>query len=77
MIRSILKKDAKLAHEALGVIWAIRNPYGYIQKEEAAGIETDWFNPYKQIRGLICVKAITVPIETFFAWYVGQKAGYF
>jgi hypothetical protein len=61
----------------LGVLWAIGNPYGYTQKMEAAGVQTDWFNPWRHVRGLIYTKAITVPIMSLIAWHVGQKAGYF
>jgi hypothetical protein len=68
---------ACVANGLLGVAWALQNPSGYAQRKAEAGLQINWFDPRKEVKGLIYTKAITFPIMGFFAWLAGSKAGYF
>jgi hypothetical protein len=68
---------ACIANGLVGVAWVARNPHGFARKMQAAGIPTDWFNPWREVMALVFGKAITLAVMGLFAWYLGERAGYF
>ena len=58
------------------VMKAIANPSWYMSERLKAGLDVNLFNPGKGIFSLIVTKVILIVILLFFAWKIGEKAGY-
>ena len=58
------------------VVKAIANPNWYASERMKAGLDVNPFNPGKGIFSLIVTKVILIVILIFFAWKIGEKAGY-
>ena len=58
------------------VVKAIANPNWYMSERLKAGLDVNLLNPGKGISSLVVTKVILIVILLFFAWKIGEKAGY-
>lgn len=65
-----------IANGALGIIRAIVDPDRYANERLKAGLNVNLLRPERDIKVLIFRKIILIVILLFFAWKLGESAGY-